>query len=83
MLGLPAVVAYVFFPNKTPPILILFVVSADNDIFVPIIILFEPKLPNTWPLPTLYPISVELLAPVALWPALLPKKFEFDAFIPS
>ena len=61
MLGLPVIAEYVFCPNKTPPKLILFVVAIGNEIFVPIIILFEPKVPNTVALPTLYPNKFECL----------------------
>ena len=44
MLGLPVIVLYVLIPYNTLPIFKLFVVPADNVMFVPIIILFEPTL---------------------------------------
>ena len=42
--GSPVVVEYVPEPNNIPPMLIEFALESGKDIFVPIIILFEPTL---------------------------------------
>ena len=43
-LGLPPVLLCVFIPYNTLPILIEFALELGKDMFVPIIILFEPRL---------------------------------------
>ena len=66
ILGEPPLFAYVPLPNNTPPMFIPFAVELGNDMFVPIMILFEPIFV---PPATLYPNKLEydaLLAPYQL-----------------
>jgi len=71
----------VFIPNKTPPRFIELALAFGSEIFVPIIILFDPRL---FPLklnPVLSPKKLELLALTEPWPEVRPKKLELFALV--